>query len=57
MGIASLVGAMRNGVMCFGLMVSHQVKEVISTFSNIVGYDFVKMVLFNVSGYPLGAGG
>ena len=28
-----------------------------STFSNIVGYDFVKLVLFNVSGYPLGGAG
>jgi hypothetical protein len=43
--------------MWFGLVVIHQVKEVMYSFLNIAGYDFVKMVLFNVSGCPPGGAG
>ena len=42
---------MRSGVTYFGLMVNHRVKEVMYSFSNFGSYNFVKMMLFNTSGY------
>ena len=46
---------MPSGVLCFGLMASHQV-EGGGVFIFIADYSFVKVVLFNVSDYPFRRG-
>ena len=46
---------MPNGVMCLGLIASHQV-EGGDVFIFIADYSFVKVVLFNVSDYPFRRG-